>query len=1290
MTDHTDSPKPNISATPKTHAKKRRWLAYSALGGLAVACGLLGGTYWLLTTESGLHFAVHQLPKLGDIHIQSKKLNGSLWHGFAGEDWLVQTPSADLEIDHLYLQWRGEDLWHKHLHINELAIGNMRIQSKPTPPKAEKTTQQPEHFDLPFTVLAEKISIGEIISVADGKQPENVLLRGADLRYVYDRKQHIVQIQSLRNEWSKSQGHLVLNSQTPFALDGGLFSTGQLDDVAIQNQLRLSGSLKDLRINNHLIGNGIGLNADALLHPFEPMLSKKISNIMLVGQGINPQAFAKTLPVADLNFQAEIKPHANADEHIALTGSMDVRNRRPLPADKQGIPVQLFSSRFHINHDNVVQLGGSQIWLMRDGKLSLHGNINTAEKNLNLNAQAHNILAADVLAKPLQGALNGNIAITNSFNEPHIAWQLNTGFADFSGSLNIATNTQQGQRTLTLSDAQIVPKNGGKMQLSGSYELFQEQKIHAHIRSENFNPSQFYPTFPTGRINSNMELNGLVKPQQFTAQMQFGDSELSGAPLSGSSKIVYRDEHLSQADSDIRLGQNHFLSQGAFGKQGDTLSLDINAPELHRFGFSIRGALQAKGSITSISNDFNKLDAKIAGNARQFAIGNTLQAQYLDFNIVASPEPNRPLDIMLKGKQLAAGSTVIDSIDSTVKGTLRQHNFHANGSLKIDGKPLTLNTQANGGFNERNQWLGNIAAFDVGGALQLKLQNATRLEAGTERVMLGAARWQALSGSLNLERLVWQKQTGLSTKGNAQSLHLAQLHHFYTPPMQHNLVLSGDWDLNYTQNPTGYLNIRQQSGDIVLNDARKTPLLLKNFILNTQFNQRGILNTFSGHTRYGRAEGKFDILQTFGGDFGQAPIAGRIVVHSENLDTLRNFMPVGQTIKGTLHGDVAIGGRLSSPQFSGSITGQNLDYRNRDNGIILSNGTLQSRLQGQTWIVDALTFRRKNGSVTLKGTANYATDAPDIDAKVSFDRYQILDQFNRRLTISGTSDVIYTKDGITLTGSLKTDEGRFGFQDGSAPQLDDDVIILGESTEEPSKPMPFSLNLIFDLNDKFYFEGQGLDVTLGGQLTLKATPGTDIQGIGSVHVVKGQYKAYGQDLNIKKGVISFVGPLDKPNLNIRAERRGSPVGAGVEVLGNLQQPRVTLVANEPMSEKDKLSWLILNRASSGSSTDEATLATAAGAFLAGSLNDKIGLVDDFGLTSQQRRDPQTGEMNPAQQVLTFGKQLTQNLYLGYEAGLQTASQSVKLVYQITRSFQAIARVGTESSGAEVKYIKRFD
>mgnify|MGYP003349565522 CR=1 FL=1 len=67
-----------------------------------------------------------------------------------------------------------------------------------------------------------------------------------------------------------------------------------------------------------------------------------------------------------------------------------------------------------------------------------------------------------------------------------------------------------------------------------------------------------------------------------------------------------------------------------------------------------------------------------------------------------------------------------------------------------------------------------------------------------------------------------------------------------------------------------------------------------------------------------------------------------------------------------------------------------------------------------------------------------------------------------------------------------------------------------------------------------------------------------------------------------------------------------------------------------------------------------------------------------------------GTFMAAEQVLTVGKQLTNELYLGYEYGIESASQSVKLMYQLTRAVQAIARVGSESWGGEVKYSIRFD
>ena len=112
---------------------------------------------------------------------------------------------------------------------------------------------------------------------------------------------------------------------------------------------------------------------------------------------------------------------------------------------------------------------------------------------------------------------------------------------------------------------------------------------------------------------------------------------------------------------------------------------------------------------------------------------------------------------------------------------------------------------------------------------------------------------------------------------------MEQLHNFYTPPIEHNLTIAADWDLSYTQSPRGYLNLRQQGGDIILPTARKQPLNLQNFVLKTTLDGRGIHNTITADTRYGKASGDYNILQAFGsGKITSAPVSGKIQFTNDN------------------------------------------------------------------------------------------------------------------------------------------------------------------------------------------------------------------------------------------------------------------------------------------------------------------------------------------------------------------------------------------------------------------------
>ena len=1297
MTAQEDMKRPSENDAPdnkrpseKTRTGKspaRRLLKTVLWSSVLLSASSAGFLYWLAATESGLRFGLYTLPELGGVKISSKTLKGTLWHGFSGEDWRIETPSADLTVSGLGLQWQPQELFSDGLlHIRHLSVGNLHITAKPTPPKEEHPAKLPESISLPLAVKLDKLSVGKISSGKAG----NTFLLHAEAAYDYDHKRHKLTLNSLQTPWSSTGGELEIQTASPFALQGSIRGGAELEGIAGGGEILLSGDLRRTAFKADLAGGKVSLKAEGLVGPFENSLDEQIDHILIKGHALNLAEFVPSAPQTDLDFDATIVP--SPQKGLALEGSIDLTNSLAAPADQNGIPVRSILGEFTVGDSGILKVHDVTATLLEEGALILGGETDTDKNTFALEAILKNASLSDFVSQKYDDVFEGSLLLNGTYREPQAKWDIRGNRASSTGELAIANDTANGQRSLNIIKASLLPKDGGGLDIKGKLELFNDRLLEAEATSKNFNPGKLHPDFPVGSINGDIKLNGVLAEEKFNGKMQFGNSVLSGAVLSGNADVLYEKQHLARAAADIRLGRNRVKTDGSFGKAGDRLNLDINAPELDKFGFGLGGALTAKGFL---AGEPKSISADLSGSVRNLRVKQAVNIRELDFKAAASPDYSRPLNLQINGRELvipgsSGESTRIDAVNAAVSGTGMRHSIRSSGSMAMGGKNYKLDLEADGGLDKENRWKGTVGRLDLSGGFNLKLQNRMSLEAGAERVALGAAQWSAMGGRLNLNSFVWDKKNGLTSKGTAANLNVAELHSFFKMPVEHNLVLSADWDLAYSQNARGFLNVRQQSGDIVL-PYRKQALGLNGLTLQTRFQNGRIDNQINGKTRYGNIGGNVGISQQFGHSIMQAPVSGNLKIDIPDLTALKNLMPVGQSISGSLNAEATIGGRVGEPQLGGSLNGNNLYYVNRDLGVILDNGSLRSRLSGQQWQIQSLLFKRGNGNINLSGTVGWGGGVPAVDVNAVLDKYGILDKPRRRLTASGNTHFRYSyKNGIILGGSLKVDEGNFGFQKSGMPELDDDVVVLGEPKKETRDSVPFSMDIDLDLNDKVLFRGEGVDVTLGGRLKLTAQPKQDIQAVGTVAVVKGKYKAYGQDLNITKGTVSFVGPPSRPNLNIRAVRNLSPVGAGVEVLGNLENPRVTLVTNEPMSEKDKLSWLILNRASSGSDGDEAALSTAASAFLAGKLNDRIGLVDDFGLTSKRSRNAQTGELNPAEQVLTVGKQLSSELYLGYEFGLTSASQTVKLVYQLTRTIQAIVRVGSQSSGGEIKYVIRFD
>ena len=1271
---------PENTAKPRKKGKIRRvfkWL-FVCVGVLLIVLSIT--LYYLLATHSGLKTLAFRLPEKAGVTVKADNLQGTVWRGFSAQNITVTNPQGlDIALTSLKFNWQSNELFKKHLKINQLELGKLYLNG--FPPSSDKKEQTeirlPENVSLPLSVSVDSVSSSGVYIGKD----QTEIIENAEISYYYNHKEHKATISQVKSEWGHAKGNVNLINQTPFALSGEIVANGTVNQEPATGTIHISGSLKDIILKSDLASANALFDIDAQLSPFNNNVVEQVHHLTVRAANINPRDFWHNAPIAKATLYADIRPN-NTREF--LSGEIAMANEKPQAVDLDGIPFSTANGAFDMHTNGLMQVHFLSLDFLNNGNISVSGDIHN---ELNILAEIKKLTLSDILSTQSKLPLDGQIKVRGKNDEPQIAWDFTRGKLVAKGELDIIKDNQGV--ALNLKTASFDDSQGGIADISGSLKLYEKMPLDFVLKSKNFNPVVFGDLSPQGKVNGEAQVSGsLLDTPDIAAKLDFKDSVVSDMPLNIKGNLQYADNHLAPSKVDIRLGENKILADGTFGKQGDKLSVDIAAPTLSQFGFGISGSLTLKGTI---ADEINKLKANFAGNANGFAYRDLVKLQQLNFDIVASPDQTAPLKIVLDGNHLTVPSVNIGKVNIHLNGTQAAHNLTAFADLVALDKPYRADIAANGGLDKAYNWRGTVAKFNSSGTVDLALENPVKLTAGSQLVELGQAKWRVFGGSLNLHHFSWRQKGGIKTQGKADNIQLSHLKHIVEMPVEQNLVLAADWDLQYDANAKGVLNIHRQSGDITIPGKKRTVGLNK-FEYHAQLFANKIQNKLVAETAFGNADAALDISQTFGDNILAAPISGSLKLVSDDLSKIKAFLPPDMDLGGKLWADTTIRGTVGDPLLSGHLNAEKLRYLQWSTGVVVNNGTLKSRFDGNRWIIDGLTFlhERTGGKIDITGEVVRTGFQPDAHLNVVFDKYPVLRHPDRRVTISGKSDIHYADDkGLVLAGGLKLDEAKFDFPKAGMPSVDDDVLVLGEENKkEQASSMLLAIDLDLDLNDAFTFSGSGLNVVMGGKLNLNARPKEDIKLLGTVNVVSGRYKAYGQDLEIQKGQITFVGPIDNPALNIRAVRRLSPVGAGVEVTGFLSKPRAVLVADEAMSDKDKLAWLVLGR--SAASGDDAALAAAAGSMLAGSMNNKIGLFDDIGLTSRETRNSNTGEVNPAEQMVAVGKHLTNRIYLGYEYGLSSSVQAVKLVYQLSKTVQLIGRAGSDSSGGEIRYSKRFD
>ncbi len=424
------------------------------------------------------------------------------------------------------------------------------------------------------------------------------------------------------------------------------------------------------------------------------------------------------------------------------------------------------------------------------------------------------------------------------------------------------------------------------------------------------------------------------------------------------------------------------------------------------------------------------------------------------------------------------------------------------------------------------------------------------------------------------------------------------------------------------------------------------------------------------------------------------PLEGVLEWRVDNLAVWAPWVPASWRLGGKLRTSASFGGSFGAPQLTGEMAGSGLSARNLLEGIDLRDGDLAITLRGETARIERLRLRGGDGELVIGGGATLGA-APRAQLQIDARRFQLLGRLDRRIITSGRAELRFDADALKLDGSFAIDEGLFDFTRSDAPSLDSDIVVVRRRGEAPRTPDQLAaerakaapppkrstdVQLRVDLGDKLLLRGRGIDTRLRGHVAI-TTPQGRLAVNGAVRTEGGTYAAYGQKLEIRRGVVAFSGVPDNPRLDIVAVRPNLDVDVGVAVSGTALNPRVRLFSEPDMNDMDKLSWLLLGRAPDGlGRNDSALLQRAAMALMAGEGASKTDeLIKRLGLDEISVRQTEASGQTAGETIVSLGKQISSRLYLGYEHGVNSATGNWQLIYRIAQRLTLRAQAGSDSA-----------
>lgn len=1311
---------PDEVPPPASAARTRPWARLLLLMLLLCATGLFAIWY---AQQRLLAYACENIASLTRQPLHCSQASGTLPGTLRAE--VLRWSSDDLVIELRGVRLRPSLSWLaagrlslREASVREFNVFTLRYSGKPL--------KLPTNMALPLPLDIQRAQV-QTLNIYD-PQGHALVFTHLQTRARLDRL--LWTVEEAKGEFLGLQmhGRASMNTRKPYALGGSIQLRRAWQNNVLQATLEARGELDRV----------VELEARGQLNKAPAVLKAQMT---LTGAHTIASATAQVnnwplhewipgLPPLPADVHASALPDAEG-----WGGYIEVSNLQPGALDRQRIPASSASGNWHWQGGTSHLLQLDDLRLQLPGKGRLQGKLRWNGR-LHIEGRGSQVDLAQIWSTLHRTQLQGPFALTTR---------------DYH-SYEVSGDLRQGQDRLQLRgqvDAQrarvehlLWQRAGSAISGQGEVGFAQPIPLKAELRLRQLNPAVF-GHFPAGSINGRLRVHGQARaPLRVHVEADIQNSRLYDAPLLVRGRGRYTPDELQLQQTQLQIGglqaqlDGHLGTNGRMQVQASMQGRQAWWPELAG-NATLRGVLTGSLRSPGFSGAFN-------GSALQYAqwrAGNlqleveaapgfvdalqykTVPQAQLQMQAVAvgyqslaigrlrasaSLAPAaRAQHIAVQAQELKYDAQSLDDLTVQLDGPLAAHKL----KLELQRPRQRLQVEARGALDLRqSSWSGQLQDLEARGRLPVKLLAPARVQLSPDRVELGPL--QLLSGKgtrVDIDSVRWQGNSW-SSQGRMSRLPLREIIILAgRQPPQLDLVLGGDWQLQYDGVLNGRVRLERESGDIQpLEDIQGLGLNRGVATLDIANNHlHGELDIRSQSA--GRIQGHIDsdLTERDGqlGLAGNAPIKGALQVDMPSLDWVGKwFSTPGYNFGGVVQGQVGIGGTVAEPLLNGTLQARRLTARISEYGLDWRNGEIDATVENDRILFNRLSIQGGNGSLQGNGLLSLRKSDPDIAVELRAQRMTVLGRPDQKLVISGTGKAHLLNQHLAIQGDIRVDDGLLTLKSNVDDVLDDDIVqtrkqARRQAGQTEARRIGLFLSTKVDLGRDFKVRNRSFNAEATGVLRMESSPQRPAILTGNVAVDKGHLYAYGQKLSLQPGSsLNFNGPPDNPAFNLRAYRDNLPLNTktgeapkvGVNVVGTARKPVLKLISEPEMTDREKLSLLIFGQdlqQSRGNNTQLTVLSTAATAIYSelgdGSgnfINDTVGLDE---LTVEQN----TGDVSKG--VVRLGKQLVPNLYVSFGKGYNGARDELQLNYLFNQKWSMEIK-SSETSSVDIFYTISFD